>query len=52
MLQTEVVEKIKKIFTCSVTYFRKSYRLWDNVEIYGRAGLATGGQHHNTHAHW
>jgi len=31
------------ISICSVTYFRKSYRLWDNVEMNGRAGRTTGG---------
>ena len=31
MFQTKVVEKIKTNILCSVTFFRKSYRLWDNV---------------------
>jgi hypothetical protein len=43
ILQTKVVEKIKTHILCSVTFFRKSRRLWDNVEKYGRAGQATGG---------
>ena len=30
--QTKVVEKIKTHILCSVTFFRKSCRLWDNVE--------------------
>ena len=32
MLQTEIVEKIKTHILCSVTVFRKSKRLWNNVE--------------------
>ena len=35
MLQIEVVEKIKTHILCSVTFFRKSYRVWDNVEKCG-----------------
>jgi hypothetical protein len=31
MFQTKVVEKIKQHILCSVTLFRKSCRLWDNV---------------------
>jgi len=27
-----------KLFFCSMTFFRKSYRLWANVEKYSRAG--------------
>ena len=38
MFQTKVVEKIKTHILCSVTFFKKSYRLWDNVEKYGTAG--------------
>ena len=43
MFQTKVVEKIKTQILCSVNFFffRKSCRLWDNVEKYGRAGQAT-----------
>ena len=41
MFRTKVVEKIKTHILCSVTFFRKSYRLWDNVEKYCRAGQAT-----------
>ena len=41
MFQTEVVEKIKTHILCSVTFFSKIYRLWDNVEKYCRAGQAT-----------
>jgi len=32
MFQTKVVEKIKTHILFSVTIFRKSCRLWDNVE--------------------
>jgi hypothetical protein len=38
---TNVVEKIKTCILCSVTFFRKSCRLWDNVEKYGGARVAT-----------
>jgi hypothetical protein len=41
MFRTEVVAKIKTLILCSVTFFRKSYRLWDNVVKYCRAGQAT-----------
>jgi hypothetical protein len=41
MFQTKVVEKIKTHFLCSITFSRKSCRLWDNVEKYGRARQAT-----------
>ena len=37
MFQTKVVEKIKTHILCSVTFCRKSCRLWDNVEKYDRA---------------
>ena len=39
--QTKVVEEMKTHILCLVTYFRKSCRLWDNVEHYCRAGQAT-----------
>jgi hypothetical protein len=38
----KVVEKIKTYILCSLTFFRKSCRLWDNVEKYGTAGQMTG----------
>jgi len=38
MFQTKVVEKIKTHILFSVTFFRKSCRLWDNVEKCCRAG--------------
>jgi uncharacterized protein (UPF0305 family) len=41
MFQTKVVEKIKTRILCLATFFRKSYRLWDNVEKYGTARQAT-----------
>jgi hypothetical protein len=33
--ETKFVEKIKIHISCSITFFRKSSRLWDNVEKYG-----------------
>ena len=42
MFQTEFIEKIKTHVLCSVTFSRKSYRLWDNVEKYCTVGQATG----------
>ena len=50
MFQTKVVEKIKTHILCSVTFFRKSYRLWDNVEKYCTAGQAT--DDNMAHAHF
>jgi len=49
MFQTKVVEKIKTYFVFSNYFLRKSYRLWDNVENYCRAGQATDGN--MAHAH-
>ena len=43
MFRTKAVQKIKTHILCSVTFFRKSCRLWDNVEKYCRAGQATDG---------
>jgi hypothetical protein len=40
MFQTKVVEKIKTQFLCSVSLFRKSCRLWNNVEEYSTVGEA------------
>jgi len=40
MLQITFIEEIKIQIFCSVLGFRKSCRLWDNVEEYGRAGQA------------
>ena len=41
MFQTKVVEKTKTHILYSITFFRKSCRLLDNVENVGRAGQAT-----------
>jgi len=49
MFQTKVVEKIKTHILCSVTFLRKSYGLWDNVENYCWAGQAT--DNNMAHAH-
>ena len=43
MLQTKIVEKITTHALCSITFFLKSCRLWDNVEKCCRAGQVTGG---------
>jgi hypothetical protein len=37
----EIVEKIKTHILCSITFFHKSYHLWDNVEKCGEAREAT-----------
>jgi hypothetical protein len=41
MFQTKVVEKTKTHILCSITFSRKSCRLWDNVEKYGTVRQAT-----------
>ena len=41
MFPTKVVGEIKTHILCSVTFFLKSCRLWDNVEKICRAGRAT-----------
>jgi hypothetical protein len=41
MSQTKAVDEIKTHISCSITFFRKFCRLWDNVEKYGRARQAT-----------
>jgi len=41
MLETTVVGKLETHILCSVTFFPKSCRLWDNVEKYCRAGQVT-----------
>jgi hypothetical protein len=38
---TKVAEKIKTHFVFNNIFFQKSYRLWDNVAQYCRAGQAT-----------
>jgi len=42
MFQTKCVEKVKTHILYSITFFRKSCRLRDNVEKYGRVVQATG----------
>jgi hypothetical protein len=37
MFQIKVVHNIKTHILCSVTFTRKSFRIWDNVEKYGGA---------------
>jgi len=47
MFQTKVVEKITTHILYSVIFFfRKSYRSWQNVEKYCRAGHATDNMAH------
>jgi hypothetical protein len=41
MFKTRVIEKIKTFIVSSITFSRKSCRLWDNVEKYGTARQAT-----------
>ena len=41
MFQTEVVKEIKTHILCSITFFWKSFILWDNVEKYCGSGQAT-----------
>jgi hypothetical protein len=41
MFQTKTVGKIETHILCSVTFFQKSCRLWDNVEKYGSTVQAT-----------
>jgi len=41
MFQTNVEEKIKTHILCSITFFRISCSLWDNVETNCRARQAT-----------
>jgi hypothetical protein len=50
MFRTKVVEKIKTHILCSVTFFRKTCRLWENVETnYCKSGQAT--DDNMAHAH-
>ena len=49
MFQTAVVETNRTHILCSVTFFSKSCRLWDNVEKYCRVGQAT--DYNMAHAH-
>ena len=41
IFHSEVVEKMNTHILCSITCFRKSCRLWDNVEKFGTAREAT-----------
>ena len=50
MFQTKFVEEIKTHILFSVFFFRKSCRLWDNVEKYCRLEQAT--DDNMAHAHW
>jgi hypothetical protein len=40
-ISDKLVDKTKTRILCSVTFFRKSCRLWDNVEKYCSAGQGT-----------
>jgi len=48
MFQTKVVEKIKTQISY-LTFFPKYCRLWDNVEKYCRAGVATNDNLEHAH---
>ena len=51
MFQTKVVEEIKTHILFSVTFLRKPWRLWDNLEKkYCRAGLPT--DENMAHGRW
>ena len=43
IFQTKFVQKIKTHIVCSITFFRKSCCLWDNVEKYRTARQAADG---------
>jgi len=43
MFLTKVLEKININILCSMTFFRKSCHLWDDVQKYCRAGQTTDG---------
>jgi len=49
MFQTKVSDKIKTRILCSIPFFRKSCRLWDNVEKCCRSWKVTGDN--MAHAH-
>ena len=46
MFRIKVVDKIKTHILYSVTFSRKPFALWDNVEKYCRAGEATDDNMH------
>jgi hypothetical protein len=51
MFHTEVVQETRTYIGCSLNfYFRKSCRLWDNLEKYCRAGQTI--KDNMVHAHW
>jgi hypothetical protein len=50
MFETKVVEKVKTHISCLIHFFRKSCRLWDNVEKHRRVGQATDLQYNTAHA--
>ena len=52
IFQTNGVENIKTHILYSITFFRKSYRLWDNVEKYCRAGQATDDNMAHAVSYW
>jgi hypothetical protein len=43
MFKTKFVEKLETHILCSVTFIRKSCRLWDNMDKYSREGQVTYG---------
>jgi len=49
MFQAKFWRKSKHAFWFSISFFRKSYRLWENVEKYCRAGRGT--DDNMAHAH-
>jgi len=49
MFQTKAIEKLETHILYLVTFFRKSCRLWDNVEKFRRAAQAT--DDNMAHAH-
>jgi len=51
MFQTKVVEKIKTIILCSIIFFWTSFRLWDNMEKFGRARQVWEYVYNASHAH-
>jgi hypothetical protein len=40
-VSSKLLKKIETYILCRITFFRKSCRLWDNMEKYGIAGQAT-----------
>jgi len=53
IFQTKVVEKIKTCIyiSCSIIFFRKLCRLWENVKKYGIARQVTDDNNSTVHAH-